>query len=329
MQKISVFHIEDNTNVPIALREDKSYKYGFNGMERDDEVKGSGNHYQTYFRMNDARLGRWLSRDPISHPWESSYTSMANNPIFFTDFLGASPGGGGRKKRSKARKGGFLKRKFTKGRFNEKGRSRVQRVKKIDKSFTTVFFDGRTGRKTVSQRQIDLITKSRDENLSKFAETGNVMFQENAAVKQRLLNSINQRLVGELNATTQNFDEKTFAIDPNNKSKDFTVNFNFLQTGQFLNVQKNGTFQLSTGKSVFSVMGSSGSSGGTFFQGNVSKGGSFSLSISSTPAYRRFRDRNRSTPQIITLSDGTIITTRGNVSVRPTLTFRTSVQEKR
>lgn len=39
-------------------------KYGFNGMRKDDELKGSGNSYTTDFRQYDPRLGRWLSIDP-------------------------------------------------------------------------------------------------------------------------------------------------------------------------------------------------------------------------------------------------------------------------
>jgi len=33
------------------------YRYAFNGMEKDDEVKGSGNSYTTEFRQYDSRLG--------------------------------------------------------------------------------------------------------------------------------------------------------------------------------------------------------------------------------------------------------------------------------
>ena len=92
MQKISVFHIEDNTNVPIALREDKSYKYGFNGMERDDAVACSGNHYTTFHRPYDPRLGRWWKRDPLAQefPWQSAYVGMDNNPIWLSDPFGDS-----------------------------------------------------------------------------------------------------------------------------------------------------------------------------------------------------------------------------------------------
>lgn len=67
-----------------------AYRYGFNGQEKDDEVKGSGNSYTTLYRQNDPRLGRWLSIDPraAQMPWQSPYNSMDNNPILYNDPLG-------------------------------------------------------------------------------------------------------------------------------------------------------------------------------------------------------------------------------------------------
>ena len=63
------------------------YRYGFNGMEKDDEVSGSGNSYTTFYRLNDPRIGRWRSVDPKADlmPWASTYVSMGNNPILATD----------------------------------------------------------------------------------------------------------------------------------------------------------------------------------------------------------------------------------------------------
>jgi RHS repeat-associated protein len=59
------------------------YRYGFNGMEKDDEISGEGNNYTTEFRDYDSRLGRWLSIDPeFKHfPWQSPYAAFDNNPI--------------------------------------------------------------------------------------------------------------------------------------------------------------------------------------------------------------------------------------------------------
>jgi RHS repeat-associated protein len=64
------------------------YRYGYQGSESDNEVKGQSNSYTTHFRQLDPRLGRWLTIDPKATPFESPYTSMANNPILNNDVLG-------------------------------------------------------------------------------------------------------------------------------------------------------------------------------------------------------------------------------------------------
>ncbi len=66
----------------------EKYRYGFNGMERDDEVKGEGNSYTTDYRFYDSRLGRWLSIDPVEHPFQSPFISMNNNPVNIYDPTG-------------------------------------------------------------------------------------------------------------------------------------------------------------------------------------------------------------------------------------------------
>jgi len=68
------------------------YRYGYQGSEKDNEVKGNGNSYTTHFRQLDPRLGRWLTIDPkaSSLPWQSPYCSMDNNPILLNDVLGDS-----------------------------------------------------------------------------------------------------------------------------------------------------------------------------------------------------------------------------------------------
>ncbi|MDQ3192998.1 MAG: polymorphic toxin type 44 domain-containing protein [Bacteroidota bacterium] len=65
------------------------YRYAFNGFEKDDEVKGTGNSYTTEFRQFDSRIGRWLSLDPLPKDNESPYVGYSNNPIWFIDPLGA------------------------------------------------------------------------------------------------------------------------------------------------------------------------------------------------------------------------------------------------
>lgn len=71
------------------------YRYAFNGMEKDDEIKGTGNSYTTFFRQYDPRLGRWFSLDPAmaSFPDQSPYAFSFNNPISFSDPDGDCPEG--------------------------------------------------------------------------------------------------------------------------------------------------------------------------------------------------------------------------------------------
>jgi RHS repeat-associated protein len=62
-------------------------------MEKDDEVKGKGNHMTTPFRQYDPRIGRWMSQDPLGfiRPNESPYAGFGNNPIYYSDPSGLTP----------------------------------------------------------------------------------------------------------------------------------------------------------------------------------------------------------------------------------------------
>ncbi len=63
------------------------YRYGFNGKENDNEVKGEGNSIAYENRIYDTRLGRWLSLDPFQRKYsgESNYIYTSNNPILYLD----------------------------------------------------------------------------------------------------------------------------------------------------------------------------------------------------------------------------------------------------
>ena len=69
------------------------YRYGFNGKENDNEVKGEGNQQDYGLRIYDPRLGKFLSTDPLtkSYPWYSPYQFAGNNPIKFIDLDGGEP----------------------------------------------------------------------------------------------------------------------------------------------------------------------------------------------------------------------------------------------
>jgi RHS repeat-associated protein len=84
-----------------------SYRYGYNGMELDPEMKGKGNEYTTEFRQYDPRVGRWMSLDPLmmQFPWISPYCAFDNNPVFYTDPMGLAAEGGGDPKTHSVKKG--------------------------------------------------------------------------------------------------------------------------------------------------------------------------------------------------------------------------------
>jgi RHS repeat-associated protein len=67
-----------------------SYRYGFNGKENDNEVKGTGNQQDYGLRIYDPRLGRFLSIDPLAkaYPWYTPYQCAGNMPIWAVDIDG-------------------------------------------------------------------------------------------------------------------------------------------------------------------------------------------------------------------------------------------------
>jgi RHS repeat-associated protein len=66
------------------------YRYGFNGKEGDDEIKGDDNQQDYGMRIYDPRVGRFLSVDPLAgkYPWYAPYQFAGNMPIWATDLDG-------------------------------------------------------------------------------------------------------------------------------------------------------------------------------------------------------------------------------------------------
>jgi hypothetical protein len=59
------------------------YRFGFQGQEKNNDLSGvDGGHLDFKYRIHDARLGRFLSVDPLSpeYPWNSPY-SFAENKV--------------------------------------------------------------------------------------------------------------------------------------------------------------------------------------------------------------------------------------------------------
>lgn len=71
----------------------QDYRFGFNGQEKDNEIKGTGNSLSFLYRIYDSRLGKFLSVDPLTktYPWYTPYQFAGNRPIDCIDVEGAEP----------------------------------------------------------------------------------------------------------------------------------------------------------------------------------------------------------------------------------------------
>ena len=67
-----------------------AYRYGFNGKENDNEVKGAGNQQDYGMRIYNPRIGKFLSVDPLTKQYSSltPYQFASNSPIAMIDVDG-------------------------------------------------------------------------------------------------------------------------------------------------------------------------------------------------------------------------------------------------
>jgi|GEM_PF-6291002 len=82
---------QGNSSSPPAYRE--RYRYGFQGHEQDDEVKGTGNHLSFGDYGYDPRIGRRWNLEPLApkYPELSPYATHRNNPVMYWDKDGQEP----------------------------------------------------------------------------------------------------------------------------------------------------------------------------------------------------------------------------------------------
>jgi hypothetical protein len=74
--------------VPNRHGSSTAYRYGFQGQEKDDELKGEGNSYNFGDYGLDVRIGRRLNLDPVLKPFQSGYITFGNDPISRIDHDG-------------------------------------------------------------------------------------------------------------------------------------------------------------------------------------------------------------------------------------------------
>ncbi|MBI1267845.1 MAG: hypothetical protein GC193_10495 [Cryomorphaceae bacterium] len=70
--------------------EETGYGYGFQGQEKDDEIKGEGNSINYKYRMHDARVGRFFAVDPLAldYPFYCPYSFSGNKVIAYVELEG-------------------------------------------------------------------------------------------------------------------------------------------------------------------------------------------------------------------------------------------------
>ncbi len=70
--------------VPNRHKSVDDYRYGFQGQEKDDEIRGGeGNSLNYTYRMHDPRIGRFFAIDPLfrNYPHNSTYAFSENRVI--------------------------------------------------------------------------------------------------------------------------------------------------------------------------------------------------------------------------------------------------------
>jgi RHS repeat-associated protein len=69
--------------VPNRHGSSDSYRYGFQGQEMDNELKGEGNSLNFEYRMHDPRVGRFFATDPLArdYPHNSPYAFSENRVL--------------------------------------------------------------------------------------------------------------------------------------------------------------------------------------------------------------------------------------------------------
>ena len=120
--------------VPNRHEASESYRYGYQGSEKDNEIKGEGNDYITHYRHLDPRIGKWISIDPKQRAFESPYVSMGNNPIIYNDYAGDTLRGMSNK--SAQRTLAIIKETFSDKKFNKF--NKLLGIEKDGKSFKQI-----------------------------------------------------------------------------------------------------------------------------------------------------------------------------------------------
>jgi len=94
VNKLTTVNTYASTDYVPAYGNENDYRYGFQGQEMDDEVKGKGNSVNYKYRMHDPRIGRFFARDPLApkYPWYTPYQFTGNKVIAYCRTRGVRGG---------------------------------------------------------------------------------------------------------------------------------------------------------------------------------------------------------------------------------------------
>ena len=76
--------------LPNRHESSNEYRYGYQGQEKDYEIKGEGNSLNYKYRMHDPRVGRFFAVDPLTsqYPHYTPYSFSGNKLIAFRELEG-------------------------------------------------------------------------------------------------------------------------------------------------------------------------------------------------------------------------------------------------
>jgi len=174
-----------------------SYRYGFNGMEKDDEISGNGNSYTTEYRPYDPRLGRWLSLDPLmsKYPDWSPYVFAFDNPIWYHDPKGDDPPS--------------LKDIIGTGRKSSTTFSGLLKVNNItEDNFSDKLFFSKKGTFTIPKNGVIMITQSEDIKLQVIKLTHELTNRKNLEVLKKNSSDVEQGKI-----TPEEYAKKTALVE--------------------------------------------------------------------------------------------------------------------
>lgn len=147
-----VYFIDTSISSETICVSKNGYRYGFNGMEKVDEILGEENYYTAEFWEYESRLSLRFNIDPVLKEFESPYSCFNGNPILKSDPHGDDATTGNPKgDRSIAK----YKRKFQKYKRKYPNLTNSEIHKKLEEKYNNRRWMWVKGENTTHNNQLD------------------------------------------------------------------------------------------------------------------------------------------------------------------------------